>query len=505
MWTAVVMAFLVIRVPIMYLQPGSEDEDCYSVPGLTILKTGLPQLPHVPARNPESVYYLADRMLFSEPPLMFYLQSLFYLVLPDVQGTPRMLSAVCGILSLGLLWWLSRRWLGTALSPVWAIGLFSVSRWFYFPATRARPDVVAAVLGFAVLAALCQWERHHKHRWLVAAGVGIGFGGLAHPFAMAYALQAAAWLMITSRGWQRVTLPALVAGVAILTACLWVPLILMEPEAFRMQFHNQFFAGSDGSLLGRLISPWRSLSYHGRFMWKFLGPWQCLLAVLPTVVATVQGFRQRRGELLTLAALSWSGIYLIAAFVGAHHPTLGYWMYPAGLMFLTTGGLLDATMKKLAHFVPRRVVQMSFALLLLAAMIPGSGLRTFAACIEHWGDPNYNVTAFSRQLMERIPADEVCVVDTQFALEFVAAGRKTLLAQTLPVYFLADDYQYDHLIVSRFGMQTGITGRMCVTEMQWSAGLREDIFACYAEVYGQAEFPCPAEKQTPHRPVGEPF
>ena len=78
----------------MYRQPGGQDEDYYAVPGLMCLRTGIPSLPHVPALNQESVFFRADKAIFAEPPLYFYLQAVFYAVLPDVYGTARLATAV---------------------------------------------------------------------------------------------------------------------------------------------------------------------------------------------------------------------------------------------------------------------------------------------------------------------------------------------------------------------------------------------------------------------------
>ena len=72
--------FLALRGPVMYHQPGGYDEDFYAVPGLTILQSGIPRLPHVPARNPESVFYHGDTALCAFGPgrrqLLVYRQAL---------------------------------------------------------------------------------------------------------------------------------------------------------------------------------------------------------------------------------------------------------------------------------------------------------------------------------------------------------------------------------------------------------------------------------------------
>ena len=75
--------FLLWRFPTMWCQPGGQDEECYAVPGLTILTSGRPQMPQLPVRDTRSVFYRSDDAVYLEPPFFFYFQSLFYAVLPD--------------------------------------------------------------------------------------------------------------------------------------------------------------------------------------------------------------------------------------------------------------------------------------------------------------------------------------------------------------------------------------------------------------------------------------
>jgi hypothetical protein len=49
------LAFLAWHVPLLYRTAAGQDEDWYGVPGITILRTGLPQIPYLPARDPKSV------------------------------------------------------------------------------------------------------------------------------------------------------------------------------------------------------------------------------------------------------------------------------------------------------------------------------------------------------------------------------------------------------------------------------------------------------------------
>src|SRR5690606_35088656 len=89
--------------------------------------------------------------------------------------------------------------------------------------------------------------------------------------------------------------------------------------------------------------------------------------------------------------------------------------------------------------------------------------------------------AFARLLMKDLPPDYVCAVDTQFALDFVAAGRRTVLAQTLPRYFRVQDVDYDVVVVSRYGIDNQIADQLGV-EVCRSYGRRDEAFACYAQL-----------------------
>jgi len=477
------LIFLVWRVPVMYLDPGGQDEDFYAVPGLTILQDGIPRLPHVPARNRESAFYRADEILYAEPPLYFYYQAAFYAVLPDLYGTGRLASGVAGLLLMVLMALLARRLGATVGATLWGVGLFSICRWFFFHAIAARPDLLCTAFGIAGLLATLSWQSTGQARWLLIAGTMIGLGGLTHPFAIVYAVQIAAWLCLMARGWRRVTVPVIVALTAIAVASLWGLLIVQHPDIFQIQFRNQFLQPGSEPLWLRLVWPWASLAYHAGKLWEQVGPWQCLLAIGGWAASGVLGWRNRNPDLIRLWWLTGTATWLIAALVGTHHPVYGYWSYPAALAFLGLGWGLDCRLGSLRLAGrPRQFAHVAIGLLLVATMIPGSGLRTLVAHLRHGNDINYHAPRFARALLDAIPADAVCVVDTEFALDFVAAGRKTLMAQTLPLYFRADQSRYDYLLVSRHGRDLDIAkalhGRLVETR-----GHRDDLFACYVEIY----------------------
>jgi 4-amino-4-deoxy-L-arabinose transferase-like glycosyltransferase len=354
-------------------------------------------------------------------------------------------------------------------------------RSLYFPAITARPDMLCTAFGLAAMLVLTHWQHSGRRRLLVASGVLLGLGGLTHPFALAYALQAGGWVCLASRGWQRITRPVWLGTAALGAFALWLPLILAFPDAFRAQFFLNILNPAGPGLLSRLVGPWNSLAYHAQVMWEHLGPIQFLLLVGGTGVATVLDWRNRYP--LTACALAWSSVYLLSAAVGDHHPTLGYWSYAAALMCVSLGRAISAAATRMTFTGwPGTALHWAAGTLLFAALLPGCGIRTWLAHVQHWNDINYNAPAFARQMLADLPADAHYTVDTQFALDFYVAGRRTLLAQTMAIYFSSEKYPYDYLVVSRYGLDTGIAGRMH-GELVRTYGNRDDLFACYAEIY----------------------
>jgi hypothetical protein len=479
---AAAIAFIVMRLPMMYRVPADEDENCYGAPGLTVLQNGIPRLPHVPARNLDSVYYRADEALFAEPPLSFYWQAAFYAVFPRTLGTARLSSAVVGAIMLWCVFRIAVRCGVSEMSAAVACLALSLSRWFFFPAVRARPEILCVLFGILAVWTTWRWCDTRRRRDLVLTGFLIGLGGLTHPVALVYAVQIAIWIALASRSSQRIMAPLVVAATAIVTAGLWLPLIVAYPDAFKVQFQNQFFGSANSSPLKNLIWPWESFAYHGESVLWYLGNLQCALVAVACLGGLVATWRSP-SPLRTVAWLSFTGFLLTAIIVGPHHRVFGYFLYPAALSFVLLGRGIDAVVSwTAARGVSSTACHCGVAVLLTAALLPGSGLRMLAITFRHWNDVNYDARAFSRVLMDSIPPEAVVIVDEPFVIEFVAQGRKVLLAQVVPFYFRAQDFPCDYLVLSR---QAANREKLLATpaDLVKSLGDRDDPFSCFAEIY----------------------
>jgi Dolichyl-phosphate-mannose-protein mannosyltransferase len=472
----------------MYFQPGSRDEECYAVPGLTVLSSGIPQLPHIPARNSESVFYGADKGLYCEPPIYFYVQAIFYAFLPDCYGTARFVSLTAGLLAAFLLVQINRESGGSNAAGIIAAGMFLFSRWFYFPAMMARPDFLCTCWGLAAVVCFLRWRNSSARKWLMATGVFLGLGCLTHAFALVYAIQLAVWAFIVSRGWRRCMYPGLLTLTTLAVGLLWLPLIWLHPEEFWIQFSNQYLTAHKDGFLHRLLYPGDLFWYHWlepRGMLDHIGPIQSLLVIVPLIFWTIRS-NWIGCPMRPICWLAISFIYLTTILVGPDHRVVGYWTFPAGLMFVGTGRFLDGLYGKLTKNLTaprsRKFCEAIFTMLCVGVMIPGSGVKVLAIYWENRNRPEFNAPAFGRQLAETFPKGATIAVGCEFTLDFIVAGRKTLLAETLPFFFRLDQHACDYIVVSRHIIATDFAKQFPI-ELVRTAGLEDNIYACYAEVY----------------------
>jgi len=484
---AIVAAFLVLRLPLAYRQYGGRDEDWFAVPGLTVAREGIPRIPFVPSRDPKSCFFKADEVLFALPPAYFYWQAPFFLVLPAGYGTARLASMVAGLIGIILVYQLGRRLFQDEAVGVWAAGLYSISRVFFFPATNARPDMLCAMFGLAALLAAWSWQTTRQWRYLAIAGALSGLGLLTHPFAVISCLQVGIWVLLASHGWrQRLAGPALVAGSALAALALWVPLIGRDPGLFLIQFSNNVLDPSGSGLVGRVVLPWNSLVHQAGILLEQTQVPQLVLMSLGLLAATAMAGRRRGQGAILAVGLAWSAWLLMSVTAGMH-PSNGYWCYPGALVFLCVAYAAVEAGRRLAARLPWPNWWQALAgLLLVAAMIPGCGIRAWLAHLRHWSDVNYRAPEFVRGVLADLPRDKRLVVDSAFVLDAYLSGRPVLLARNQDFCFNVSRMPYDYLIAGPVARQHKIAAGMKARFVR-AYGDPRDEFACYAELYVPAD------------------
>src|SRR5262245_10067744 len=164
-WLGLMMGvFLAWHVPLMYRVRPGQDEEFYGVPGMTILHGGIPRVPYLPSRDPESICYKSDVALYTLPPLGFYLEALVHLVLGDGIGPARLASPLAGLLAVWLVYDLARILFACRTGGLLGAAVLLFSRAFTFPATTARPDMLAAAMGLLAIRSAARYR--DDPRWI---------------------------------------------------------------------------------------------------------------------------------------------------------------------------------------------------------------------------------------------------------------------------------------------------------------------------------------------------
>ena len=483
------VAFLILRLPLMSRQQGGTDEAFFAVPGLTICREGIPRIPYLPVQDKTSVFYQADQVLFCLPPAHFYWQAIFFGLLPDGYLTARLASATAGFLGLWFLYLIARQGLGSEASGLWAVGLFSLSRLFYFPATSTRPDILCGMWGLAALLATWKWSENRRNRTLAVSGLLLGLGLLTHPFAIVYCLQIGLWVLFTKQTWrERLVRTSLLVLGAVATFALWLPLILLDPEVFWIQFSNNVLHRAGPGLLSRCLLPAESFSHHFQLLIEHAQIPQLTLLFAGLLTATVFAIKDRQQHLVRLVMLTWSSIYLLVTISGIH-PVKGYWCYPGALLALCTAAGVTQIIEAMRRSGSARTPTVIAFLAMLGVMAPGLGLRAWISNVTNWSDSAYNQPAFIREILQEVPADSHVMVDPAFVFDAYLVRQQVTFGSVTDIPVPTGNIPYDYLIVGPLGRQQNIAQRFGGRPLA-EFGKPQDLFACSAQLY---EIPPPGD------------
>ncbi len=472
-------AFLAARLPPILRQAGGPDEEWYAVPGLTVAREGVPRVPYARATDPGSVFLGAERLLFAMPPLSFYAQAPFFLVLPPTYATARLASVAAGCAAILLIHAIARSLWDDRAAGLWGAGIYSGCRLLYFPAMIARPDMLCGALGLAAVWAMCRWGRGRRRRWLATAGVLLGLAGLTHPFALVIALQLGLWAALApGTATARLLRAVGLAVAALATFSTWLVLILRHPDLFRSQFVANIVGPAGPGLAYRLLFPWREMAEHLPLVVERAGVGQAAFLVAGLGAVTWSAWRRRDRALGLVAGLGWSSVYLLVASQG-RHPLQGYWCYPAAFFAMAAGWCLAR-----CHEAARRRLGASTASALAVGVLalvflPGGGLRATSACVRNRDRVDYNPRPFTRSILAGLPAGARLTVGAEFALDAYGLDRPVLLGIRYPDYFDATRFPYDYAIMGRAGMREGLDRAMNARVVR-SFGDEADPFACHA-------------------------
>lgn len=453
-WVMVPMGlFLLLRTPLVFHQPGGQDEQVFAVPGWTVSQTGIPRVPYLPTRQRATFYENADRCLMALPPGLFYCQAPFYWMMPAGYPPGRMPLLVGAVLSIGLVAGLAWRCSGSWFVAFCAALMLALSRPLMFTGILARPDLLCMLCGWSAISILWTAQEDASWRRFSTAGGLCGLGGLFHPFALVFCIQCGVWtLLMTGTLKIRIQRGMILAVFAIVVLSAWVPLIVAYPHEFRSQFFANVVERAGPGLTSRLINPLPSCWHHVQLIWVLLGVTQTVFYAIGICVGLLQLFAIRHPFRVRLSWLMLSSVYLTATVAGLH-PTKGYWVYPTFYAAIIIAIVLLRLVACCQSAKQVFVSQVACVVFVILVSLPGGGVKSAVVYLRHWGDPQYHAGNFIKQTLQAFPEEGIYLSDSPYVFDIYLSGRTTLLLQDRELFWGDEPIPYRYIIAAGEGIQ----------------------------------------------------
>ena len=354
-WILAISSALLLLAPLRTGDLTGYDDALYAQEAKTILHTGdwiNVQVNGYPAME--------------HPPGFVWMQAAMFSIFGISDTNARLPSAVCGLGTILLVYWLARRLLRDELAAVVAMFVMAGSVYFVKYASHGMTDVPFT---FVFLCAICAWLlAQERAAWYFAVAFFTAYAlftrgvvGLALPMILMV-------LGISEREstrW-RYALPAL--AVAFLPVAAWYGHLI--------RVHGHVFWEVQGNFVmskvnGELTQPWRRYTGAFEYAWmlmKSYWPWLPFLAI--GIVTTI---RQRDRRLHVL--LIWSAIMFAVCAAGGSR-VLRYLLpaYPA-FSILAAVGLMQA--------IPVRYLLTGLNWLVPAGAVVCAGIALFPPTVLH--------------------------------------------------------------------------------------------------------------------------
>jgi hypothetical protein len=277
----------------------------------------------------------------------------------------------------------------------------------------------------------------------------------------------------------------ILTAIALTVFALWLPLIALHPDLFRIQFFGNVLNRAGPGLGSALRGPWDIVSHQARQVWGHLGAVQSILFLSGIAWSMIRVRRPgRSGEFVYQLGAS---ITLLVLFAG-RHPTLGYYAYPAAFASIAVGMLASDATAWLGGLLNRRGRNLGIlptglvTVLLAGVLLPGAGLRAAYTQWRHISDPAYDAHALARAILADLPRDRLVAVDCPYVIDFYLEGRPVVMATVYPMFFDVRREPFEYALLGRLGLELARPSMNNLVLIR-SYGNPSDRFAPYAELY----------------------
>jgi mannosyltransferase len=248
----------------------------------------------------------------STPPLYYVLVWLWSQVFGTGEVGLRSFSALCGTLTIPVMWAVGRRLASERLGLVAAL-VTAVNPLLFWYSQEARTYSLLVLLSALSLRAFLRALEQPSMGRLVAWGVVCALTVLAHYFGAFVVVGEAVWLLVALRGRGSLTASGAVAALApiVVVGAALVPLVIRQNDG-----RASFISTASGSLpyrLGQLVK--QDILGDGQPLKALLLAIGLVLVALALVLLVTRATRAERGGALMMLAIGAGGVVL--AFVVA--------------------------------------------------------------------------------------------------------------------------------------------------------------------------------------------
>jgi uncharacterized membrane protein len=251
----------------------------------------------------------------SHPPLYFSLAKLFGLIAPELIAG-RLVSVVCGILTLPVLYLLARRLAGPwiALAATFVLAISPLHIWYSQEARMYVPSMLFVALSYW---ALVEYLHGPSRKWAILYGVAV-LAAMYLSYSSLYALAPQVVLhIILLRERRRAAIPILVAlAVAIIAYLPWLPqwfTAIEEADPFRVTY-----LGVTPPKVGTQLLEIAGLADRGFYLSQSALPWErrpafYWVAGAGALLVSVAGLAilvKRGSRALLVTLVMWAGTLL---------------------------------------------------------------------------------------------------------------------------------------------------------------------------------------------------
>jgi 4-amino-4-deoxy-L-arabinose transferase-like glycosyltransferase len=312
--------------------------------------------------NPRSGGYPA----LEHPPLTMWMQAAIFSVFGFSDFCARLPSALCGLGTILLTYWLARRLLADSFLALLAMFVMASSVYFVKYAARAMTDVPCT---FFFVCAICAWLRaQDSPRWYFAAALFTGLAQLTREGAGLLLPAVFVLHLIVSRRRPPLRYAGPALALAFLPLAAWNAYQFGAQGGFYVAVHSAWIGGK---LLGGISPAWRRYTGALEYAWmlaKSYWPW------LPALIAGIVAAVRNRDRRLSLP-LIWAAVVFVAcAAIGSR--VLRYMLpaYPAFAVF-SAFGLSKLVPERHLRGALRILTPIAAAGVLAAAVFPRAHLE----------------------------------------------------------------------------------------------------------------------------------